>query len=175
MSISRADVETQHSRTSTPPSPPQAGNPSLEVMVRPLAGPLPLGFLGLFLATVAFAALQLKWVTASQSHTIALAVLASTVPLQLVACVMGFWARDPAAATGMGLLSGGWAAACLATLTSPAGTTSGGLGVVLCCVGIALLVPAAVAVPKVAACAVISVSALRFGVTGIAQLRGSDA
>jgi succinate-acetate transporter protein len=74
----------------------------------------------------------------------------------------------------MGLLSGGWAAACLATLSSPPGTTSGGLGVVLCCVGIALLVPAVAAAPKLAACAVISVSAARFALTGIGQVRGSE-
>ncbi|MPZ94953.1 MAG: hypothetical protein GEU96_08560 [Propionibacteriales bacterium] len=57
----------------------------------------------------------------------------------------------------------------------PPGTTSGGLGVVLCCVGIALLVPAVAAAPKLAGCAVISVSAARFALTGIAQVRGSDA
>jgi succinate-acetate transporter protein len=145
-----------------------------QVVLRPVATPLPLGFLGLFLATVGFAALQLRWVSASESHTVALAVLVSTVPLQLVACVMGFLARDPAAATGMGMLSGGWAAACVATLASPPGTTSGGLGVVLCCVGLTLLVPAAAAVSKLAACAVISVSAARFLLTGLGQLRGSD-
>src|SRR5215203_1986324 len=103
--------------------------PQPQVVLRPVATPLPLGFLALFLATVGFAVLQLGWVPDSQSHTVALAVLASTVPLQLIVCVAGFLARDPAAATGMGLLSGGWAAACLATLTSPPGTTSDGLGV----------------------------------------------
>jgi succinate-acetate transporter protein len=143
-------------------------------VVRPLASPLPLGFLGLFLATVSFAALQLHWVADSQSHTIALAVLASTVPLQLLACVMGFLARDPAAATGMGLLAGGWGAASLATLSAPPGTTSGGLGVVLCCVGMALVVPAVAALTKPAACVVMGVSAVRFGTTGVGQLRGSD-
>lgn len=59
------------------------------VVLRPLATPLPLSFLALGVATLAFASFQLRWIAASESHTVALAVLVLTVPLQLVACVMG--------------------------------------------------------------------------------------
>jgi hypothetical protein len=81
------------------------------VVLRPLATPLPLGFLGLGVATVAFATVQLSWIPQSQGHTVALGVLVLTVPLQFLAAVMGFLARDPVVATGMGILSGTWAAA----------------------------------------------------------------
>ncbi len=142
------------------------------VVLRPIASPLPLGFLALAVATTAFASVQLRWIPATEGHTVALGVLLLTVPLQLVACVMGFLARDPVAATGMGILSGTWAAACLATLASPPGAASAGLGVILLCSGACLLVPAVGTHSKLVPAAVIVTSAARFAVTGIAELDG---
>ena len=142
------------------------------VVLRPLASPLPLGFLALAVATVAFATVQLGWIPQSQGRTVALGVLVLTVPLQFLAAVMGFLARDPVAATGMGILSGTWAAACLATLTSPPGAASEGLGVILLMSAACLLVPAAAARHKAAPALVILTSATRFAVTGIAEIEG---
>ncbi|UDY24985.1 hypothetical protein [Nocardioides sp. Kera G14] len=142
------------------------------VVLRPLATSLPLGFLALTVATTAFAALQLTWIPATDGRTIALGVLVLTVPLQLVACLMGFLSRDPVAATGMGLLSGTWGGVCLATLTSAPGALSDGLGVLVICAGIALLVPAAAATAKLVPAAVITLSAVRFILTGIAEIDG---
>ena len=127
------------------------------------------------MATTAFASLQLGWVPASEGHTVALGVIVLTVPLQLLSAVMGFLARDPVAATGMGVLSGTWGAICLATYTSPPGATSAGLGVILVAAAACLLVPAAAAVPKVVPALVIATSAVRFAVTGIAEIDGSTA
>jgi succinate-acetate transporter protein len=148
---------------------------STRVVLRPLASPLPLGFLALMVATLAFASVQLRWIPATEGHTVALAVLVLTVPLQLIAAVMGFLARDPVAATGMGILSGTWAAVCLTTLSAPPGAASDGLGVVLLCSAGCLLVPAVAARPKAVPAAVILLSALRFAVTGVAQLDGGRA
>jgi len=156
----------------TPPAGPVAVT---RVALRPIASPLPVGFLALAIATLAFASVQLEWIPATEGHTVALGVLVLTVPLQFLAAVMGFLARDPVAATGMGVLSGTWAAVCLITLNSPPGGTSDGLGVVLLCCAGALLVPAAGARSKVVPAAVVLLSATRFAVTGIAQLDGSDA
>lgn len=142
------------------------------VVLRPVATPLPLGFLALAVATVAFASLQLQWIPASQGRTVALGVLALTVPLQLLASVMGFLTRDPVAATGMGILSGTWGAACLATLTASPGAASAGLGVLLLCSAGCLLVPAVAARSKLVPALVITTSAARFAVTGIAEVDG---
>lgn len=143
------------------------------VVLRPIGNPLPLGFIGLFVATSAFSSLQLGWIATSQSHTVALAVLVLTVPVQLVASVFGFLGRDPVAGTGMALLAGTWAAAGLATYTSPPGSSSGGLGVVLLAAGVAMLVPAVAAHAKLLAAAVMTLSAARFAVTGIAEIDGA--
>lgn len=142
------------------------------VVVRPLATPLPLGFLGLFAATLTFSAVQLGWIAPTEGPTVALGILVLTVPVQLVACVMGFLARDPVAATGMGILAGTWAAVTLATLTSPPGAASAGLGVILLAAAGAMLVPALAGHAKVVASTVMALSAARFAVTGIAELTG---
>jgi len=142
------------------------------VVLRPVASPLPLGFLALAVATTAFAALQLGWVAPAQGRPVALGVLALTVPMQLLAAVMGFLARDPVAATGMGILSGTWGATCLATLTAPPGSASAGLGVILLLSGACLLVPGVSARAKVVPALVILTSAARFAVTGVAHING---
>jgi succinate-acetate transporter protein len=90
--------------------------------------------------------------------------------------VYGFLTRDPVAATGMGVLAGTWAVAGLTTLTTPEGQSSPGLGVVFLTGGVAMLVPALAAAPiKIAPAAVMGTAALRFAVTGIYELTGSDA
>ncbi|AVT28215.1 hypothetical protein C6361_00425 [Plantactinospora sp. BC1] len=140
------------------------------IALRPVGTPLPLGFLGLVVATAAFSCLQLGWVPADQHRQVALGALLFTVPVQFLAAVFGFLARDPVAGTGMGILAGTWATVGVVTLTSPAGASSAGLGVVLLCAAAALLVPTAAATGKLVAAAVIGLSALRFAVTGIAEI-----
>jgi succinate-acetate transporter protein len=144
------------------------------VVLRPLGNPLPLGFLGQFVSTVSFSALQLRWIGPGQGHTVALAALILTVPLQLVASGLGFLARDPVAGTGMGVLAGSWGAVALTTLTTAPGTTSPGLGVVLLAAATAMLVPATGGRAKRVAAGVMAVSAVRFAVTGVAELTGSS-
>ena len=148
------------------------GTDPVRVVLRPIGTPLPLGFLGLSIATLAFGAIQVGWVEKATGHTVALAVLGLTVPGQLLASVLGYLARDPVAGTGMGILSGTWAAIALATLALPAGATSPGLGVVLIGSAAAMLVPATGGRTKAVAATVMALSAVRFAVTGIAQLNG---
>lgn len=147
--------------------------PDTTVSLRPVATPLPLGFLGLFVATSVFASVQVGWIDPAQEHAVAWAVLALTVPVQALACVVGFWARDPVAGTGMGLLAGTWAAVALTTLTSPPGTSSDAAGVVLLASGGAMLVPTLGGRAKAVASAVMALSSVRFLVTGLAEISGS--
>jgi uncharacterized protein len=146
---------------------------SARIVLRPIGTPLPLGFLGLLVATAGFSAVQLQWVPATQGSAVALGVLAFTVPAQLLSAVYGYLARDPVAGTGMAVLAGTWGAIGLVTLTSPPGSASPGLGVLLLAAAAAMLVPAAAATTKLAAAAVMLLACLRFAVTGVAQLTGS--
>ncbi|MBB2746203.1 UNVERIFIED_ORG: hypothetical protein FHR35_006066 [Microbispora rosea subsp. rosea] len=143
------------------------------VVLRPVGSPLPLGFLGLALATTAFAAVELGWVPAVQGRVVALAALLFTAPLQFLVCVLGFLARDSVAGAAMGVLSGTWAVIGGVTLTSAPGTTSAALGVVLLTAAAAMLVPALAGLPKPVAAAVMAMSATRFAITGVYELTAS--
>ena len=145
------------------------------VVVRPIGTPLPLGFLGLLVATLGFSALQLGWVPPSQTAAVALGVLGLTVPLQLLSSVLGFLARDPVAGTGMGVLAGTWGAVALATLQGAPGATSPGLGVLLLASAAAMLVPAVAGVTKLAATGVMALTSVRFALTGVAELTDGQA
>lgn len=136
-------------------------------MLRPVGTSLPLGFLALMVATTTLAALQLHWLPTTQGHTVALVALLFAAPLQIIACVFGFLARDPVAGTGMGVLAATWLLIGLVKVLSPPGSTSGALGVMLFCAATALVVPAASGTAKAAAAAVMALSAARFAVTGV--------
>jgi uncharacterized protein len=143
-----------------------ADQPPTRVVLRPLATPLPLGFLALVLATTMFSAVQLGWIPPTEGRVAGLTALLATVPLQLLAAVMGFRARDPVAATGMGVLTGTWAVVGLTTITSPPGAVSKGLGVFLLVAGVCMLVPAVSAGAKLVPGAVMALAGVRFAVTG---------
>lgn len=146
------------------------------VTLRPIAGPLAIGFFGLACATVVMSGLQLGWVEAAEGRQVALCILAFTVPLQLTASLFGFLARDGVAATGMGLLSGIWAAVGLVTLLGEPGATSDALGLFLLVAGIAMWAPASSATAsKLVPALVLATAGLRFLLTGIYQLTASDA
>jgi uncharacterized protein len=144
------------------------------VVLRPIANPLPLGFLALAGATLLVSALQLGWIEPSQGKDVALVLVAFVFPLQLVTSVFGYLGRDVVAGTGMGILAGTWLSVGLITLTSPAGATSDALGLFLLLAGLAMLVPAiAAASGKLVAVAVLGTTALRFACTGMYELTAS--
>jgi succinate-acetate transporter protein len=150
-----------------------APGPATRVVLRPIATPLPLGFLALALATAVFSAVQLGWIPPTEGRVAALTALAATVLLQAIASVVGFLARDPVAATGMGVLAGTWGTLGLTTLTSPPGTASKGLGVVLITAGLAMFVPAVAGAAKLVPASVMGLAGVRFLVTGAYELTGS--
>ncbi len=142
------------------------------VVLRPIANPLPLGFLALAAGTLLVSGLQLGWLAPTQGEDVALILLAFVFPLQLVACVFGYLGRDVVAGTGMGLLAGTWLSIGLVTLTAPKpGATSDALGLFLLLAGTAMLIPfAAACLGKLVAAAVLGTTALRFALTGLYQL-----
>lgn len=152
-----------------------AGDGSVEaaarIVLRPIANPLPLGFLALAGGTTIVSGLQLGWVPPAQGGQVALILLAFVAPLQLLAAVFGFLGRDVVAGTGMGLLAGTWLAVSLVVRDGPPGSTSDALGLFLLVAGASLLVPALAAAPaKAVPAAVIAVSAVRVALTGVHQL-----
>jgi succinate-acetate transporter protein len=148
----------------------------VRINVRPIASPLPYGFLGLAGATILVAALNLHWIPATQGSVVALALLVFVVPLQGVAAVFGTLGRDGVAATGMAVLTGTWATFGLTLLTSPPGSTSKALGVLLIVAAISmLLVSVAASLGKLVPAAVLFGASLRFATSAVYQLTGSTA
>lgn len=146
------------------------------VVLRPMANPLSLGMLGLAFATVVFSGVELGWVPAASAHTLAVAVLVFTVPVQFVSCVFGFLTRDMVAASGMGVLAGTWGATALSTLGSPPGSTSPALGLILAVSATAILMPViGAARSKLLAAAVMTGTALRWAVTAGYEFGGGEA
>jgi uncharacterized protein len=145
------------------------------IVLRPLGNPLPLGFLALAAGTLLVSGLQLEWLQPTDGAQVALILIAFVFPLQLVASVLGFLARDVVAGTGMGILGGTWLSIGLVTLTGEPGATSDALGLFLLLAAVAMLVPAAAAAPgKLVATAVLATTSLRFATTGLYQLTASD-
>jgi succinate-acetate transporter protein len=141
------------------------------VNLRPIASPLPLGFLALAVGTFTLAGLQLSWIPAAQSRDAGLVVLTFVVPLQAVSFVLGFLARDSAAGTGMALQAGGWFSIGLATYTGRPGQAIPALGLVLVGAATVLLVPAVTAsLTKVLAGLVMVLTSVRFYLTGAYDL-----
>jgi uncharacterized protein len=149
--------------------------PESRIMLRPLGNPLPLGFIALAGGTLLVSGLQLKWLEPAEGTQVALVLIAFVFPLQLVASVLGFLARDVVAGTGMGILSGTWLSIALVTLTGQPGATSDALGLFLLLAAVAMLVPAAAAAAgKLVATAVLATTSLRFATIGLYQLTASD-
>lgn len=138
------------------------------------ASPLPLGFLALFTATTVYAVIQIGWLPKSSGMTAAVAVLGVTVGAQLLASAIGFATGNTTAGTAMGVLAGTWATVAVATVLTGRLAPNDALGVVLLCGAAAMLVPALAGSGPPIAAVVMVTTAVRFAVTGVAEISGAQ-
>lgn len=144
------------------------------ITLRPIASPLPLGLLAVMVAGTLLSLEQLGAFPVREGRTVAALILAFAVPLQLLATIFAFLARDTVAATGLGLFTGGWLGTGVAMLTTQPGASSKALGVFAIGLAVAFVtVIAGATFGKIGPAAVISVGSLRFVLTGISELTGS--
>jgi uncharacterized protein len=144
------------------------------VNLRPMASPMPIGFIGLAGATLVLAAMNLGWIAPSEAHAVAIVMIAFTFPLQAAASIFGILTRDGVTATAMGVLAGTWLTLGAVMITSPPGSTSDALGVFLLVAAVAMLLPAiAASLGKLVPATVLSFAALRFATSGIYHLSGA--
>ena len=143
------------------------------VFLRPLATPLPRGFLALMVATSVFSALQLGWIGVSGTVSAAPVVLFFCVPALLLSCVIGFLCRDPVAGTGLGLTALGWGTIALGAASTHVPVPAPALSVILYAIAAALLVPVVTAFGKPVAGLVMALTCARFAVTATAGLASS--
>lgn len=143
------------------------------VFLRPIATPLPMGFLALVVATTVYSTIQLGWISPVEGAVAARVVLLLCVPVFLISCVFGFLSRDPVAGTGMGLLAIGWGSLGLATITTHLTLPSPGEAVILYSLAGILLVPVVASFGKPVAGLVMLMTAARFALTATAGLASS--
>lgn len=172
----RSNAADRHERMRIAPSDEIMRDVRATIELHPFANPMPLGFVGLSMATLALAAVNLSWIGPAQDHAVAIALLAFVVPLQGIACLGGLASRDAVAGTAMGILAATWAVAGFVLLGAAPGSTSAGLGVVFEIAAIALALPALAALAsKLVVAAILIGAMLRIASSGVYQLTGSDA
>lgn len=146
------------------------------IVLRPIANPLPLGFIGLAAGTLLVSGLQLGWLQEEEGREVALILLAFVLPAQLLASVFGYLGRDVVAGTGMGILAGTWGSVGLVKLTGTPGATSDPLGMLLLLAAVAMLLLAGTAtLGKLVPAAVLATTSARFALSGLAEITASSA
>jgi succinate-acetate transporter protein len=143
------------------------------ITLRPIASPLPLGLLAVMSGGLLLSCMQIGAFPLKDQHTVALILLGFVVPLELVATIFCFLARDTVAATGLGVFTGAWFASALTLMSSPPGQTDKAFGVFLLSLAASMLViVGGASFGKAGAALVILFGAARFGVAGLYELLG---
>ena len=150
-------------------------DPPVRIMLRPLASPLPIGFFAFAIGSFLFTSFELGWVAESQLPQLATIMIVFVAPLELIASILAYWARDSGGATALGLFGMTWAVVGVISLTDTA-PRSPMLGVFLICMSAVVLAFAAAAVAgKPALSAVALLATARFLLTGVYQIHGGAA
>ncbi len=150
----------------------ERSDPPVTIMLRPLASPLPIGFFAFAIGSVLFSALELGWINHAQGPELAVIMVVFVAPIELLASVLAFWARDNGGATALGLFGMTWGTVGAIELTSPT-ARSPMLGAFLLCMGAVILafgITSAFGKPVLSVLSCISCA--RFVVTGIYQIHG---
>ncbi len=147
-------------------------DPPVRIMLRPVASPLPLGFFAFAVGSFLFTAFELGWVAQSQARPMSWIMLVFVVPLQLLASIVSFMARDAGSATALGLFSMTWAAVAVVGLTSAA-PRNPVLGVFMVAMSAVILAFGSTSVLGKPLLGLVSfLACVRFLVTGIYQIHG---
>jgi succinate-acetate transporter protein len=101
---------------------------NVRIFVRPLASALPLGFFSFAVGMLLLAGSGNGWLPPSDQHTVGILLAAFVFPLETIAAVIAFLARDTFGATGLGLFSSSWLALGLTDVAGPPGALNRAVG-----------------------------------------------
>ena len=92
----------------------------VRVFLRPIGSGLPLGFFSFGIGMLILGCAALGWIPVSEQHDVGLVLAAYVFPLELIAAIFAFLARDTLGATTLGLFTTSWLTLGLAdALTQP--------------------------------------------------------
>ncbi len=103
-------------------------HPQVRIVVRPYGSAIPLGFFAFGIGMFLYAALDASWVKTSDAQTIGLILAAFVAPLELIATIFAFLARDTVAAATLGLFGASWLVGGLTTMEAKPGILDPGVG-----------------------------------------------
>jgi succinate-acetate transporter protein len=134
---------------------------------------MPLGFVGLLVASGVLSCFDLGWIPVAEQHQVGLVLLAFAFPIQGLATILIFLARDAPTGAGVGVLAGTWLTyGLLLTISSP-GSRSATAAVFLFGAGAALFPAAASStLTKIVPAVVFGAAAVRFLLTGLYERLG---
>lgn len=101
------------------------------IMLRPIGSGLPLGFFAFAIGMLLLGCSAIGWIPVSEQKDIGMLLISFVFPLELIATVVAFLARDTLGATTLGLFTTSWLALGWADHSSPPGSTSITLGIYL--------------------------------------------
>ncbi|MDX6533727.1 MAG: uncharacterized protein QOF68_1471 [Gaiellales bacterium] len=150
-------------------------NLPVTIVLRPLASPLPIGFFAFSVGSFLFSLPELGWVGHDQLRPTALIMLVFVAPLELIAGVVAFWARDAGGATSLCIFGMTWATVAGVTFYTSDETVAV-LGAFLIAVSFVILALAiASASGKPVFAIVLALASARFVITGLFHVTGSTA
>ena len=111
------------------------------IMLRPIGSALPLGFFSFGLGMFMLAGEGIGWIRLREIHDVGLILVTFVAPLEFLATVIAFLARDSIGAATLGLFSGSWFSTGWGLLLGQPGERSRAFGMLVLCFGavIALL------------------------------------
>jgi succinate-acetate transporter protein len=154
-------------------APAADGGAPVRIVLRPLASALPLGFFAFGTGMAVLGGVDIPLLPQAVLHPAAVVLLTFVAPLQILAAVLAFLARDGMAATGLGLFAAAWATIGVQDLLATPGSTSPVLGLYLITftVIIALLGTVAVRAQPLLGL-ILMISSLRTVLAGVYEVGG---
>jgi succinate-acetate transporter protein len=150
-------------------------HPQVRLVVKPYASALPLGFFAFGIGMFLYAAQGAPWVPAEQTKDIGLLLVSFVFPLELIATVIAFLARDTAAAATLGLFTTSWLSGGVVFYTGEPGQTSSAFGYYLVAFTIVVVLLAFAAVAgKPLIALILTFSALRTVLAASYELSGNE-
>ena len=105
--------------------------PRTAIVLRPIGSGLPLGFFSFGIGMLILGCQATGWIPVTEQHDGGMILMSFVFPLELVATIFAFLARDTLGATTLGLFTTSWLALGWTELASTPGKTSVTLGIYL--------------------------------------------
>src|SRR3954454_10937126 len=94
------------------------------IFLRPIGSGLPLGFFSFGIGMLLLGCLGIGWIPVDEQKDVGMVLVAFVFPLELLATVFAFLARDTLGATTLGLFTTSWLTLGWLQYNSPPGSTS---------------------------------------------------